>query len=112
MRLQDSSAKRPEIKEKRRGVRLNSRVPVMIEWEGAAGENLHDQAFTRVLNAYGCLVVLPQNLPVKQPISLMNLATKHANSAVVVWKGNCLPDGWELGIELTRPPFDFWGVEL
>jgi len=31
---------------------------------------------------------------------------------VVVWKGHSRPEGWELGIELSARPGDFWGLEL
>jgi hypothetical protein len=102
----------PKITEKRRGTRMNSRVPVTIEWQDAGGGTLREQAFTRVIGPYGCLVVLPQALSVQQNLRLVNLATEQMNGGVVVWKGNQRVEGWELGIELTQPPMDFWGLEL
>ena len=45
-------------------------------------------------------------------LALTNLATDSSNAAVVVWKGNPRPDGWEYGIELVAPEMDFWGIEL
>ncbi|MBZ5662505.1 MAG: hypothetical protein LAO08_19045 [Acidobacteriia bacterium] len=98
-------------REKRRGVRLNSRVPVAVEWE-SAGEPHRGEAQTRVVGPYGCLVVLPQDLRVKQQIQLTNLVSQQSNPAVIVWRGNERAEGWELGIELINPQMGFWGVEL
>jgi hypothetical protein len=102
----------PKITEKRRGVRMNSRVPVTVEWQDPGGGTIRQQAFTRVISPYGCLVVLPKDLSVEQNLRLVNLATDQANGGVVVWKGNEETDGWELGIALTQPPMNFWGLDL
>ena len=98
-------------REKRRGVRVNSRVPVAVEWD-TEGELRRGEAQTRVVGPYGCLVVLQQNLQVKQHIQLTNLVSKQSNPAVIVWRGNERAEGWELGIELINPQMGFWGVEL
>jgi hypothetical protein len=110
---QAETAPPPKVKKKRRGIRLNSRVPVVIEWQKAepAGAG-REEAFTRVVGPYGCLVVLKQQLELEQSLRIVNLATNESNSAVIVWKGNERPDGWELGIELIHPAMDFWGLEL
>ena len=97
--------------EKRRGVRLNSRVPVAVEWE-SAGEPHRGEAQTRVVGPYGCLVVLAQDLHVKQQVQVTNLVSKQSNLAVIVWRGNERAEGWELGIELINPQMGFWGVDL
>jgi hypothetical protein len=103
----------PKVKRKRRGIRLNSRVPVAIEWKRAeATPACREEAFTRVVGPYGCLVVLRRNLAIEQALRVVNLATKETNPAQIVWKGNERPDGWELGIELIQPPMDFWGMGL
>jgi hypothetical protein len=97
--------------QKRRGVRVNSRVPIAVEWD-LAGEPQRDEAQTRVVGPYGCLVVLPHGLDLKQRIQLTNLVSKQSNPAVIVWRGNERSEGWELGIELVNPQMDFWGLEL
>ncbi len=103
----------PKVKRKRRGIRLNSRVPVAIEWQKTeAGDACREEAFTRVVGAYGCLVVLRASLELEQSLRIVNLATSESNSAVIVWKGHERPEGWELGIELIHPAMDFWGLEL
>src|SRR6266850_2096893 len=73
--------------EKRRGVRLNSRVPVAVEWD-AGGEVRRGETKTRVIGPYGCLVVLPQDLRVDQRISVINLVSSQASPAVIVWRGH------------------------
>ncbi len=97
--------------DKRRGHRMNSRVHVRVEWD-VAGKRSEAEAFTRVVNPYGCMVVLKDSLELEHHLSLTNLATGTSNAAVVVWKGNPRPEGWEYGIELVAPDLDFWGLEL
>jgi len=96
---------------KRRGVRVNSRVPIALEWD-AGGQSVRQEAQTRVVGPYGCLVLLPHNLEVEQRLQLTNLVNKEMNPAVIVWRGVERPEGWELGIELVNPQMDFWGLEL
>jgi hypothetical protein len=110
---QAATAPKPKVKQKRRGIRLNSRVPVSIEWhKNDAVPASREEAFTRVVGPYGCLVVLRESLELEQSLKIVNLATNESNSAVIVWKGQERPDGWELGIELIRPDMNFWGLEL
>jgi hypothetical protein len=97
--------------ETRRGNRMNSRVRVRAEWE-AEGKSASAEAFTRVVNPYGCMVILKHSLELNQRLSLTNLATGTSNASVIVWKGNPRPEGWEYGIELVAPDMDFWGLEL
>jgi len=97
---------------KRRGPRMNSRVPVTIEWNGRAGPLQFESGFTRVVNNYGCLLVSPRELELQQRLRVTNLATRHSADAVVVWKGMQRPDGWDLGVELVAAELDFWGVDL
>ncbi|HTB94325.1 MAG TPA: hypothetical protein VK728_15940 [Candidatus Sulfotelmatobacter sp.] len=98
--------------EKRRGRRMNSRVPIRLEWEGEAAKRETIDAITRTVNPYGCLVFLTEPLEVEQRLALTNLATQTSNAAIVVWKGNQQPEGWEYGIELVSPDMEFWGIEL
>jgi hypothetical protein len=101
------------VKQKRRGIRVNSRVPVAIEWQkDDVASACREEAYTRVVGAYGCLVVLRESLQLEQSLRIINLATNETNSAVVVWKGNHRLEGWELGVELIHPAMGFWGLEL
>lgn len=98
--------------DKRRGRRMNSRVPVRLEWEADSGKRFSVEAHTRVVNPYGCMVVLEQELQLEHRLAITNLATDTSNAAVVVWRGIPRPDGWEYGVELVAPEMDFWGLEL
>lgn len=100
------------FQEKRRGVRVNSRVPVAIEWETDRGGSVRARGHTRVVGPYGCLLVAPESLELEQLLRITNLVTRKSNPAVVVWKGNERVEGWELGIELIEPQMGFWGLEL
>jgi len=106
--LQQVGAK---YREKRRGRRMNSRVQIRLEWE-SGGKRHAVETNTRIVNPYGCMVMLCASLELSQRLALTNLATQASNAAVVVWKGNESPEGWEYGIELVAPDMDFWGLEL
>lgn len=91
---------------------MNSRVPVRLEWEDAGGKRISIEAHTRIVNPYGCMVVLRHSLELEHRLALTNLATHSSNAAIIVWKGSSRPDGWEYGVELVAPEMDFWGLEL
>ena len=101
----------PASAEQRRGKRLNSRVPISVEWS-AGGQMLRKEAQTRVIGPYGCMAIIPTNLEVKQAIQLTNMVSRQSNAAVVVWRGQEHPEGWEMGIELLNPQMGFWEIEL
>jgi hypothetical protein len=100
-------------KEQRRGHRMNSRVPVRLEWNLPSGKRVKAETHTRVVNPYGCMVVLEHDLPVEHRVALTNVPMNTSNAAVVVWKSDERPEGgWEYGVELVAPAMDFWGLEL
>ena len=100
------------LRENRRGKRMNSRVPVRLEWDAAPDGRISMDVHTRVVNSYGCLVVLSHDLALEHRLVLTNIATNTSHVAVIVWKGNPQPEGWEYGIELVGPEMNFWGLEL
>jgi hypothetical protein len=112
LKLRENKQIGARYREKRRGRRMNSRVPVRLEWSDDSGKRLSADVHTRIVNPYGCMVVLQQSLDLEQRLALTNLATHSSNAAVIVWKGNSRPDGWEYGVELVAPEMDFWGLEL
>lgn len=112
MSLQRKVSRTFRNENRRRGVRVNSRVPVVIEWEADAGSTVREEVHTRIVGPYGCLVVAPRSLEPEKCVRLTNLATRQSNPAVIVWKGNERAEGWELGIELIDPEMDFWGLDL
>jgi len=97
---------------KRRGPRVNCRVPLTIEWHESAGTQQTEPGHTRVVNGYGCLLVSPKEIQAQQRLKLINLSTRQAVEGIVVWKGTQRPDGWDLGVELLGADLGFWGVEF
>jgi hypothetical protein len=112
VKVSESKLTSARFREKRRGQRMNSRVPVRLEWNTVTGERVQVAAHTRVVNPYGCMIVLKHSFELDDRVALTNLASNSTNAAVVVWKGGARPDGWEYGIELISPDMDFWGLEL
>ena len=112
MRYGEDLPRDMRMRPKRRGPRMNSRVPVAIEWSGHAGPLYCEPGFTRVVSANGCLLVSPKELELQQPLRLTNLSTRLTVEGVVVWKGVQRPDGWDMGVEIASRGQDFWGVEL
>ena len=111
-KVREGKQRGARFREKRRGKRMNSQDPVRLEWDDQAGKRSATEARTRIINPYGCMVVLTHSLDLDQRVALTNLATKSSNAAVIVWKGTSRPDGWEYGVELVAPEMDFWGLEL
>jgi len=91
---------------------MNSRVPVTIEWNGTTGPAHVEAGFTRVINSYGCLLVSPKEIDLREQLRLTNLATQQTAGGIVVSKGTQRPDGWDLGVELVTADLDFWGMDL
>lgn len=115
IRIQDSSTISVEgnVRDKRRGPRMNSQVPVAIEWQDQVKkEECRAQARTQVVNFYGCLLIAARPMAIHQKLVLTNLATERRIGGVVVYRGKKNLDGWEMGVELMNPDMDFWGVEL
>lgn len=110
--LREEKRKDERHRENRRGRRMNSRVPVRLEWDGEGGKRASVEAHTRIVNPYGCMVVLAESLQLEQRVALTNLATNTSNAALIVWKGNPQTASWEYGLELVAPDMDFWGLDL
>jgi len=90
--------------------RVNWRARVLLEWKQGE-EILRKEGYTLNVARGGCLMVVPVNFEVKQRLCLTNLANNQIIEAVVVWKGEERPEGWELGLQLLNPESDFWGLD-
>jgi len=91
--------------------RLNSRVPIALEWS-EGGRELRAEGYTKDISPKGCLAIVPQGFVVGQRLRIVNLITKVASEAMLAWRGHEGPAGWELGIELQQPSEDFWGLDF
>ena len=88
-----------QMEHSRAGARLNSRVPVAVEWT-EDGKTHRTEGVTVDVGAVG------------QKMRLLNKVTGLGADAVLVWRGHEGRTGWELGLELREPPAEFWGVEF
>ena len=95
----------------RSGARVNSRVKVEVEWE-ERGETHHAEGYTVDISPKGCLAIVPQGFAVGQKMRLRNWSNSRESEAMLIWRGHEGRSGWELGLELVKPPQDFWGVEF
>ena len=91
--------------------RVNSRVPIALEWTDA-GNSLRVEGVTLDVSSKGCLAVVPQGFSVGQRMRVVNLVTNQGCDAVLVWRGHEGRSGWELGLELQDPPVDFWSLDF
>jgi hypothetical protein len=99
-------------RQRRRGPRMNSRIPLTIQWDGQPDAQRIEPSFTRVVNGHGCLLVSQTEPRLQQRMIVTNIATQRTAGALVVWKGSLRTDGWDVGVELLATDHDFWGVEL
>ena len=95
----------------RAGMRVNSRVPVAVEW-AESGRAMRAEGYTADVSTKGCLAIIPQGFPVGQRLLLVNLINKNACEAILIWRGHEGRTGWELGLELQEASMDFWGLDF
>lgn len=99
------------MKNVRAGARVNSRVPISVEWEEAKARH-SVQGWTVDVGAKGCLAIVPQGFAIGQRLRLINLVNKNSADAVLIWRGHEGRTGWELGLELQDAGEEFWGVDF
>jgi hypothetical protein len=107
----DTSSVELRMQNVRAGVRVNSRVPVAVEW-AESGRPMRAEGYTMDASTKGCLAVIPQGFPVGQRLVLINLINKNVCEAVLIWRGHEGRAGWELGLELQDASMDFWGLDF
>src|SRR4051812_24850499 len=88
-----------EGKHVRFGTRVNSRVPIAIQWT-ENGQSVTVNARTTDISSSGCFVVAPQPILIGQRIRLINLTNGKECDAHVVRHGEQSASNWELGIQL------------
>jgi pyridoxine/pyridoxamine 5'-phosphate oxidase len=91
--------------------RVNSRVPVALEWN-ESGQTLRIEGRTTDISPSGCFVIAAQRAVVGQKIRLTNLVNGQECEAQIVRQGQQTPAGWELGIRLQSPSLEFWGFDF
>jgi len=99
------------MKHLRAGARLNSRVPITLEWE-EKGARHSVKGYTVDVGPKGCLAIVPQGFAIGQKLQIVNMVNKNVADAILIWRGHEGRSGWELGLELQGPGEEFWGVDF
>lgn len=99
------------MKHVRAGARLNSRVPISVEWEESNARH-SVTGWTVDVGPKGCLAIVPQGFAIGQKLRLINLVNKNSVDAILIWRGHEGRTGWELGLELQDAGEEFWGVDF
>ena len=107
----DTLAEKARGEHIRAGVRLNSRVELIVEWE-EGGKTLRAKAYTVDVSPKGCMAIVEQGLPVGQKLRVMNGMNGKTAEATLMWRGHEGRKGWEFGLQLGESAGDFWGVEF
>jgi hypothetical protein len=76
------------------------------------GEDIRAEGYTIATSSKGCMVVMPQCVPVGEKVRLVNLINQISCEAIRVWRGHQGRMGWELGLELQEAAYDFWGLDF
>ncbi len=99
--------------DRRRGTRLNSQARIAVEWDESPEKSNRVEGTTRVVNAAGCMALLPQELPLELRVRVSNLNVSPSEfiRGTVVWRGRETTDGHEVGIEFAQSQLDFWGIQ-
>ena len=100
-----------EAKRLRAGTRVNSRVPVGVEWN-EGGEMRKAQGYTVDISPKGCMAIVAQGFAVGQKMRVKNLVNGRSAEAKLIWRGHEGRSGWELGLELENATMEFWEVEF
>ncbi|MGH9862554.1 MAG: hypothetical protein ACRD35_03945 [Candidatus Acidiferrales bacterium] len=99
--------------DKRRSQRVLLVIHLEIIWTTSQGVRVQESAATEVIGAYGALVRLKTRLPLGTEVQLRRAKIQEPASARVTYHGPAGPDGLaRLGLELTVPSEQFWGVKI
>jgi len=99
------------MKHIRASARLNSRVPISVEWQEGNQRHTAD-GWTVDVGQGGCLAIVPQGFAIGQRMRIVNRVTQQSADAVLIWRGHEGRGGWELGLELRDLKEEFWGVDF
>ena len=104
--------------------RRESRVEVVIQlnvrWHDDKNQPHEVAGYTKVVNKYGCLLIVAATIPRETDFMLFNPATLSSITARLVARGTpdtqgrqsvLLEIGKPFGVELDKPDPDFWGSQ-
>jgi hypothetical protein len=97
----------------RRSSRIFKRVRVVAAGKNDDGRRFRQGCETIVINAYGCLLCIPQQMEMGSLLTLTNPFTQHEEQECrVVYLGEELDKGWRVGVEFLTPAPRFWGIDF
>jgi hypothetical protein len=110
----DSSSSR------RREPRVDVVIPLTVTWYDDKNQPHEVAGSTKVVNKYGCLLIVATMIPRETGITLFNPATQTSITARLVARGTTDTQGRQsvllelenpFGVELDKPDPDFWGAQ-
>ena len=104
----------------RREPRVEVEIPLTVTWYDDRNQPHEAASHTKVINKYGCLLIVDATIPRETDIRLFNPATLSSITARPVARGTTDTQGRQsvllelvkpFGVELDKPDPDFWGVD-
>ena len=97
----------------RRSTRLALAVPVEVLWQGAAGEQVSENATTKLVSKHGACVMLEHRLELGAEVLLQLPHMDREQKCIVVWVEEKAGGRkkYETGLELEHCE-NFWGIQF
>jgi hypothetical protein len=103
----------PGEKDRRRSQRVLIVIPVLVAWTNKDGVRIKEEAHTEVISRHGALLRIKGSLHVGSEVEVSRPKVHQSTKAKVVWVGKPDAEGFlRVGLELTVPSPEFWGVYL
>ena len=105
---------------RRREPRVDVEIPLTVTWYDDKNQPHEVAGSTKVVNKYGCLIIVDVTIPREARIILFNPATQSSVAARLVAHGTTDTQGRQsvllelensFGVELDKPDPDFWGAK-
>ena len=105
---------------RRREARVDVVIPLTVTWYDYKNQPHEVAGSTKVVNKYGCLIIVDAMIPRETGITLFNPATLSSITARLVARGTTDTQGRQsvllelensFGVELDSPDPDFWGTK-
>ncbi len=100
-------------KDRRRSQRVLIVIPVLMSWTNKDGVRIKEEAQTEVISRHGAMVRVKGSMMMGSDVELTRPQVHQSTKAKVVWVGKPDAEGFvRVGLELTIPTPEFWGVYL
>ncbi len=104
-------ATEPHYGEQRRSQRVLLRIPVKVQ--AGDGAPVSESAETVSVSRYGAMLRMASPMKIDSMVQVLNTYSRQVESFRVVWVSE-LPkeEHYEVGVEITTPREDFWGIQF